>query len=254
MKGHSVIIRTLDVGGDKPLSYVTMPREDNPFLGERGIRFCLAHTHLFRSQLRAILRAAQEENIKIMFPMVTHLAELQAVRALMEESRKELLREGIACDRPLETGIMIEVPAAVAMADQLAKHVNFFSIGTNDLTQYVMAADRGNAAVENLSDSFQPAVLRMVRTTVEAGHRAGIPVGMCGELAGEPDAAPLLIGLGLDELSMNTGRIPEVKSAVRKLSADACRYLTEKALVQDDGDKVRQLLADARKVSLFTQR
>jgi phosphoenolpyruvate-protein phosphotransferase len=246
MKGHPVIIRTLDVGGDKPLLYVTVPGEDNPFLGERGIRFCLAHTDMFKPQLRALLRAAQEENIGIMFPMVAHLAELRAARELLEEARKELTEEGIACDRPVKTGIMIEVPAAVAMADQLAKEADFLSIGTNDLTQYVMAADRGNAAVAHLFDSFHPAVLRMVRATVEAGHRAGIPVGMCGELAGKPDAVPLLIGLGLDELSMNAPSVPEVKAAIRKLSAEACRNFAEKSLDQDNGDRVRQLLANAR--------
>jgi phosphocarrier protein FPr len=250
MKGRPVIIRTLDVGGDKPLSYLTVAGEDNPFLGERGIRFCLAHTDVFKRQLRAILRAAQEENIRIMFPMVAHLAELRVARALVEEVRKELSKEKITCDKPVKTGIMIEVPAAVAMADQLAREADFFSIGTNDLTQYMMAADRGNAAVAHLSDSFHPAVLRMVRTTVEAGHTAGIPVGICGELAGKPDAAPLLIGLDLDELSMSAPCIPEMKAAIRILSAETCRNLAKKALDLDDGDKVRHLLAQAKHKSL----
>ena len=245
MKGHPVIIRTLDVGGDKPLSYLAVAGEDNPFLGERGIRFCLAHTDVFKHQLRALLRAAQEENIRIMFPMIAHLAELRVARALLEEVRKELSKEKIICDKPVKTGIMIEVPAAVAMADQLAREADFFSIGTNDLTQYMMAADRGNASVAHLSDSFHPAVLRMVRNAVEAGHTAGIPVGMCGELAGKPDAAPLLIGLGIDELSMNAPCIPEMKAVIRTLSAEACRNLAERALDLDDGDKVRQLLANA---------
>jgi len=245
MKGHPVIIRTLDVGGDKPPGYLTVAGEDNPFLGERGIRFCLAHTDLFKPQLRALLRAGQKEDIRIMFPVVAHLAELRAARALLDEARQELAQEGIVCDRPVETGIMIEVPAAVAMADQLAKAADFFSIGTNDLTQYVMAADRGNAAVAHLSDSFHPAVLRIVRSTVEAGHRAGIPVGVCGELAANPAAAPLLIGLGLDELSMNARSVPEVKAAIRKLSAAKCRNLAQKAMDRDDGDGVRHLLTNA---------
>jgi phosphocarrier protein FPr len=245
MKGRPVIIRTLDVGGDKPFLYAPGPSEDNPFMGERGIRFCLAHTDVFRTQLRALLRAAREENIGIMFPMVAHLAELRAARALLEEARNELVQEGVAGGRPIKTGIMIEVPAAVTMADQLAKEADFFSIGTNDLTQYVMAADRGNAAVARLSDSFHPAVLRMARTTVEAGHKAGIPVGMCGELAGNPNAAPLLIGLELDELSMNANSVPEVKAAIRKLSAAECRNLVAKALDQIDGDGVRQMLVNA---------
>jgi phosphocarrier protein FPr len=245
MKGRPVIIRTLDVGADKPLIFADVSSGNNPFLGERGIRFCLAHTDVFKPQLRALLRAAWQENIRIMFPVVADLAELRAARALLEEARKELAQEGVAGDRPLKTGIMIEVPAAVAMADQLAKEADFFSIGTNDLTQYVMAADRGNAAVARLSDSFHPAVLRMVRTTVEAGHRAGIPVGMCGELAGNPNAAPLLIGLGVDELSMNATSISEVKAAVRKLSVAECRNLVVKAQDQIDGDGVRQLLMNA---------
>jgi phosphocarrier protein FPr len=198
---------------------------------------------VFKPQLRALLRAAQAENIRIMFPMVAQLTELCAARALLKEVRKELAQEGIACDKPVETGIMIEVPAAVAMADQLAREADFFSIGTNDLTQYVMAADRGNAAVAQLCDSFHPAVLRMVRTTVEAGHKAGIPVGMCGELAGTPAAAALLIGLGLDELSMNAPSVPEVKTAIRRLSAAECRILTAKALDQDEGAGVRQFLS-----------
>lgn len=242
MKGRPVTIRTLDAGGDKPLSYLTLPAEDNPFLGERGIRFCLAHTDVFKRQLRALLRAAREENIRIMFPMVAYLAELRAARTFLEDTWKELEKEGFIRCKPVKIGIMIEVPAAVAMADQLAKEADFLSIGTNDLTQYVMAADRGNAAVAHLSDSFHPAVLRMVRTAVEAGHKADIPVGMCGELAARTDAAALLIGLGLDELSMNADRVPEVKAAIRKLTASKCRKLAVKALDQLDGDGVRQLL------------
>ena len=247
MKGRPVIIRTLDIGGDKPLPYVSLPDESNPALGARGIRFCLAHADVFRPHLRALLRAGREENIKIMFPMVAQLAELRAARALLEEARKKLSNQGIACDSPLMTGIMIETPSAAAMADLLAKEADFLSIGTNDLTQYVMAADRGNAAVASVCDSFHPAVLRMVRTAVEAGHRAGIHVGMCGEMAGNPHAAPLLIGLGLDELSMNARCVPEVKAAIRKLSAAKCRKLAEKALERENGDGVRKLLRNAKR-------
>jgi phosphoenolpyruvate-protein phosphotransferase len=250
MKGHPVIIRTLDVGADKTLSYVVAPRENNPALGERGIRFCLAHHDVFKPQLKALLRAARKENIKIMFPMVAQLAELRAARTLLEEAKRELGIEGIACNKPLDTGIMIEVPAAVAMADRLAKEADFFSIGTNDLTQYVMAADRGNAALTSLCDSFHPAVLRMMRTAVEAGHRAGIPVSICGELAGDPDATPLLIGFGLDELSMNAHCVPEVKAVIRKLSAAKCRNLAKRALKREDSEEVRQLLKNAKKESV----
>jgi phosphocarrier protein FPr len=243
MKGHPVIIRTLDVAADKPLAYLTVPAKGHGLLGPRGIRFCLAHPELFSAQLRALLRAAQKENIKIMFPMVTHLAELRAARLLLERAGQELRAEGLVCDRPVETGVMIEVPAAVSLADQLANEADFFSIGTNDLTQYVMAADRGNSSVARLCDSFHPAVLRMVHATVQAGHQAGIPVGLCGELAANPLATPLLIGLGLDELSMNAPAVPEIKATIRKLSAKKCRDLAEKALDREDADGVRQLLS-----------
>jgi phosphoenolpyruvate-protein phosphotransferase/dihydroxyacetone kinase phosphotransfer subunit len=237
MEGYPVIIRTLDAGGDKPIPYLNLPTEGNPAIGKRGIRFCLAHNDIFKTQLRALVRAFREEYVKIMFPMVAQLAELRSARVLLEEVEKELRNQG-----SLEIGVMIEVPAAVAMAEQLAKEADFLSIGTNDLTQYVMAADRGNAAVASLCDSLHPAVLRMVRAAVEAGHRAGIPVGMCGELAGNPLAAPLLIGLGLDELSMNAPCIPEVKAAIRKLSAAKCRKLAKRALKKEDSDGVRELL------------
>lgn len=245
MDGRPVTIRTLDAGGDKPIAAMREPGEDNPFLGARGIRFCLAHSEVFRTQLRALLRAAQEGSVRILLPMVSHLAELRAARELLDQCRLELAREGWVCQAPLKVGIMVEVPAAVAMADRLAQEADFFSIGTNDLTQYMMAADRGNAAVAHLSDSFHPAVLRMVRTAVEAGHRAGIPVGMCGELAGKAEATALLVGLGLDELSLEPHLVPEIKAAIRKLSGEECREIAARALDQEDGAAVRRLLADA---------
>jgi phosphocarrier protein FPr len=250
MQNHPVVIRTLDAGGDKPLPFLAAPSEDNPSLGERGLRFCLSHTKLFKCQLRALIRAAQEENIQIMFPMVSELAELLAARTLVQEVRKELALQGVACHKPLDTGVMIEVPASALMAEQLAQAADFFSIGTNDLAQYVMAADRGNAAVSPLCDSFHPAVLKMVQTAVEAGHRAGIPVSMCGEMAGDPEAMPLLIGLGLDQLSMHAHRVPKVKAAIRKLTAAKCRTLTRRALKQADGQSVRKLLQKATNLKI----
>ncbi len=242
MAGRPVIIRTLDIGGDKPVPYLDTPREDNPFLGQRGARFCLARPELFRTQLRALLRAAVGRDIWIMYPMISDVAELRAVLAVQEAARQELAGQGIDVPARVKTGIMIEVPAAAAMADKLAGLCDFVSIGTNDLTQYVMAADRGNPAVAHLCDSLHPAVLRLIARTCEAGAAAGIEVGMCGELAGEAKATPLLLGLGLVELSMSAGLVPEVKEAVRGADMAACRVLAQKALACDTAGEVRALL------------
>lgn len=245
MPGLPVVVRTLDIGGDKPVPYLGdfAAGEDNPFLGLRGIRFCLARRELFLPQLRALLRAAAEHPLRVMFPMVAHPGELAAAKALLEEARAALAAEGLP-HGPVEVGIMVEVPAAVALADQLARESAFFSIGTNDLAQYVMAADRGNAAVADLSDALHPAVLRMVRDTVAAGNAAGIPVAMCGELAGSAEAIPLLVGLGLDELSMNGPAIPRAKDVVRACDMAACARLAERALELPDAAAVRRLLRD----------
>jgi phosphocarrier protein FPr len=242
MQGRPVVIRTLDVGGDKPIRYLETQREDNPFLGERGVRFCLARPGLFRTQLRALLRAAAVADIRIMYPMVSDVAELVGVLALQRQERDALAAAGLAVPGAVKTGIMIEVPAAVAVADRLAPLCDFFSIGTNDLTQYVMAADRGNAAVATLCDSLNPAVLRMIAMTCRAGEAAGIPVAMCGELAGEALAAPLLLGLGLKELSMAGSAVVGVKDAIRKADGEACRALAAKALAADSAAAVRELL------------
>ena len=243
MPGLPVVVRTLDIGGDKPVPYLGdfAAGEDNPFLGLRGIRFCLARRELFLTQLRALLRAAAEHPLRVMFPMVAHPGELAAAKAMLEEARAALAAEGLPYG-PVEVGIMVEVPAAVALADQLARESAFFSIGTNDLAQYVMAADRGNAAVADLSDALHPAVLRMVRDAVAAGHAAGIPVAMCGELAGNAEAIPLLVGLGLDELSMNGPAIPRAKDVVRGCDMAACAKLAERALELPDAAAVRRLL------------
>ncbi|MGJ3521868.1 phosphoenolpyruvate--protein phosphotransferase [Nitratidesulfovibrio sp. D1] len=245
MPGLPVVVRTLDIGGDKPVPYLGdfAAGEDNPFLGVRGIRFCLARRDLFLTQLRALLRAAAEHPLRVMFPMVAHPGELAAAKTLLDEARAALNAEGLP-HGPVEVGIMVEVPAAVALADQLAREAAFFSIGTNDLAQYVMAADRGNAAVADLSDALHPAVLRMVRDTVAAGNAAGIPVAMCGELAGSAEAIPLLVGLGLDELSMNGPAIPRAKDVVRGCDMAACARLAERALDLPDAAAVRRLLAE----------
>ncbi len=242
MEQRPVIIRTLDVGGDKPLPYLDLQAEDNPFLGWRGIRFCLDNPQLFLPQLRAILRAGAGHNIKIMLPMIGAIGEVRAAKELLQQARDQLRSEGQPFDDEMQLGIMIEVPAAVSIADQLAREVDFFSIGTNDLTQYVMAADRGNARVAALADPLQPAVLREVERTITIGHEAGIWVGMCGELAGNPLATALLVGLGLDELSMNAPALPQVKENVRRLSVRAARQQAASLLQLSDARAVTQAL------------
>jgi len=237
-----LIIRTLDIGGDKPLAYLTMPTEDNPFLGQRGIRLCLAEPEMFKVQLRAILRAALGHNIKVMFPMVATAEEIRAARRLLDEARHELSARNAAFGDP-EIGIMVEIPAAALAADTLAPLVDFFSLGTNDLTQYTLAADRTNSLVQELADALHPAVLRLIAETIRRGHEAGIWVGVCGELAGDPVAAPILLGLDLDEFSMAPTSIPAVKEVIRKWSYDDARRLAEEVLKLDSAGKVRERVA-----------
>jgi phosphocarrier protein FPr len=212
------IIRTLDVGGDKPLPYLKRPLETNPFLGYRGIRVSLDYPELFKTQLRAILRASPGHQIKIMFPMIATVTEVKAAKAMLAEVQADLRRAGILFDEALQVGIMVEVPSAVAIADQLASEVDFFSIGTNDLSQYVMAADRTNAQVASLADALHPAVLRAVQQTIQAGHSAGIWVGLCGELAADSVATPILLGLEIDEISLNAPAIPVIKQTISQLT------------------------------------
>lgn len=246
-----LIVRTLDVGGDKPLPYASaefstgleLEQEANPFLGWRGIRLCLDCPGLLKTQLRAILRASPGHQIKVMFPMVASVAEVRAAREILAEAQAELRQASIPFDEGMEVGIMVEVPSAVAVADQLAAEVDFFSIGTNDLSQYTMAADRTNARVAALADAFHPAVLRMVRDTVQAAHAAGIWVGLCGELAGDPLAAPILVGLGLDELSMNPPAIPAVKQAIARFTVAEAEAIAGEVLKLDSAEAVRQYVA-----------
>lgn len=242
----AVIVRTLDVGGDKPLPYLDLGAEENPFLGWRGIRFCLDRPQVFMPQLRAILRASAGARLKLMFPMVGTVTEVRAAKQMLAEARAELRAAGESFAADMEVGVMIEVPAAVAAADQLAREVDFFSIGTNDLTQYTMAADRGNAKVAHLAQALQPAVLRLIDQTVRAGHDAGIWVGMCGELAGNSLATPLLVGLGLDELSMSAPAIPAVKAAIRRLTLSQARQIAAHALQLDTAEAVRAYLESVR--------
>nr|WP_248927954.1 phosphoenolpyruvate--protein phosphotransferase [Paenibacillus hamazuiensis] len=231
-----VIFRTLDIGGDKGLPYLQLPPEENPFLGYRALRFCLDRPELFKTQLRAMLRASTGGKARIMFPMVATVGEWRRAKAYLEEAAAEL---GFA-ELP-EAGIMIEIPAAAVMARAFADEADFFSIGSNDLIQYTMAADRGNKAVSYLYRHLEPAVLRLIAGVIEAAHEAGKWVGMCGEMAGDPEAIPLLLGLGLDEFSMSAASLPKAREIIRSLSYEECRRLAESALKCRSIEEVRQL-------------
>ena len=236
-----VIIRTLDLGGDKLHEQLHAEREDNPFLGWRAIRVCLERRDIFKVQLRAILRASAFGKVKIMFPMISGLPELRDAKAVLEACRAELRAEGIGFDEAIEVGMMIEVPSAAMIADLLAKEVAFFSLGTNDLVQYTTAVDRTNERIAHLYEPTHPAVLRLIRMTVDAARAAGIHVGVCGEMGGDISVTPLLIGLGVDELSCGAAVIPRVKRAICSLSLSACRSLAESALKADTGAAVLAL-------------
>ncbi|WP_219661272.1 phosphoenolpyruvate--protein phosphotransferase [Brevibacillus formosus] len=220
MGDRPVVIRTLDIGGDKHLSYLALPEEMNPFLGHRAIRLCLDNQELFRTQLRALLRASVHGNLKIMFPMIATLEEFRQAKAILEEEKKSLVNRGIAVSDQYEVGIMIEIPAAALMADQFAREVDFFSIGTNDLIQYTMAADRMNEKVAYLYQPYHPAVLRLLHNVIKAGHAQNKWVGMCGEMAGDPIAIPILLGMGLDEYSMSAGSILPARQQLSRLSVE----------------------------------
>ncbi|HYF94888.1 MAG TPA: phosphoenolpyruvate--protein phosphotransferase [Symbiobacteriaceae bacterium] len=238
MAPHAVIIRTLDIGGDKHLEALPLPTEANPFLGLRALRLCLERKDLFMTQLRALLRAAAHGTLRIMYPMVQSLQELQAANALLAEARAELTAEGATIGTP-EVGIMVEIPAAAVIADLLAPHVDFFSIGTNDLIQYTLAVDRMNERVSHLYQPFHPAVLRLIRNICQAAHAAGKWCGMCGEMAADPVAAPLLLGLGLDEWSMSAPSIPAVKEIIRAVSVAECNALARELLLLCDPSEIR---------------
>ena len=221
-----VVIRTLDVGGDKCLPYLDMPTEKNPFLGVRGIRLCLQHEDLFRIQLRALLRAGSYGNLKIMFPMISHMSELRRAKELLAQCQQELRDEGVDAAE-VSVGMMIEVPAAAVCAEAFAKEVDFFSIGTNDLTQYTLAVDRGNAALNELCDYMHPAVLRLISQTIAAAHRVGISCGMCGEMAGDAAALELLSGYGLDTYSVSPGSIGRTKCGLLMQEQVCCSEADE---------------------------
>ena len=230
LKPHHVIIRTLDLGGDKFASHMQLAKEMNPFLGWRAIRFCLAQPEMFRAQLRAILRASAEGNVKMMYPMISGLDEWEKATVMLEKCKAELRAEKIAFDENLEVGAMIEIPSAALIADALAARVKFFSIGSNDLIQYTLAADRTNEKVSHLYEPTHPAIVKLIKMTVDAAHRRNIWTGVCGEIGGDPVLVPLLIGLGIDELSCAPGIIPEVKYMIRRVKVDEAKLLAEFAL------------------------
>ena len=238
--GHTVIIRTLDVGGDKPLAYLPIGAEANPFLGVRGVRFTLSHAELMRTQIRAIFRAAKSAKVSVMFPMISTLAEWRAARAMVEEERARL---GVPA---IPIGIMVETPAAAMIADQFAREADFLSLGTNDLTQYTLAMDRTNPTLATQVDALHPSVLRLIARTVEGAHAHGKWVGVCGALAGDLDAVPVLIGLGVTELSADLPIIPAVKARVRELSMAQCKLMATEALEAEDGAAVRAIVARHR--------
>ncbi|MBT9174174.1 MAG: Phosphoenolpyruvate-protein phosphotransferase [Syntrophomonadaceae bacterium] len=239
-----IVIRTLDIGGDKDIPCLDLPKELNPFLGWRAIRIGLDRPEILKTQLRAILRASPFAQIKLMFPMISTIDEVRKAKALVEEVKKELLHQKVPFEKKVEIGIMIEVPSAALAADILAKEVDFFSIGTNDLIQYTFSADRGNQRVSYLYQPFHPATLRLIKMTVEAAHAHGKWVGMCGEMAGEILATPLLVGLGIDELSMTATSLLRVKQVVRKLSLADCQKLVREVFRLTETSQIEARIKD----------
>jgi phosphotransferase system enzyme I (PtsI) len=239
---HPVTIRTLDLGGDRVSTGVPLAKEANPALGLRAIRFSLREVTLFRSQLRAILRASAFGNVQVMFPMISGLQELLDAKAILEEVMSDLEREGLEHDRHIKVGVMVEVPSAVTVADILARHVDFFSIGTNDLIQYALAIDRVNEHVAYMYQPFHPAILRMIRQVVEEARKAQINVDLCGEMAGDPLCVPILLGLGFDDLSLNAARIPIIKKIIRTLSLQESKNDLEKIFQLETATEVRDFI------------
>jgi len=248
MDGKPVVVRTLDIGGDKQLPYLNMPLEMNPFLGFRAIRLCLEEQDLFRTQLRALLRASSYGNLKIMFPMIATLDEFRSAKALLMEEKQALVESGTAVSDEIEIGIMVEIPSTAILADQFAKEVDFFSIGTNDLIQYTMAADRMNERVSYLYQPYNPAILRLVKMVIDASHQEGKWTGMCGEMAVDEIAIPLLLGLGLDEFSMSASSILKARNQIKQLNQEELIQLAEQALKMRTAEEVVELVKKATKM------
>ncbi|MBY7144052.1 phosphoenolpyruvate--protein phosphotransferase [Virgibacillus sp. NKC19-3] len=244
MDEKPVVVRTLDVGGDKELNYLDLPKELNPFLGFRAIRFCLENENVFRPQLRALLRASAYGNLKIMFPMIATLEEFRQAKAILMDEKENLKREGIKVSDDIEVGIMVEIPSTAVIAKQFAREVDFFSIGTNDLIQYTMAADRMNEKVSYLYQPYHPAILNLVNNVIEAAHRENKWVGMCGEMAGDPIAIPLLLGLGLDEFSMSATSILPARTQISRLSKAKLVSYKEKLLSMETAEEVVEFIKE----------
>lgn len=230
MNGKPVVVRTMDIGGDKELPYLPLPHEMNPFLGYRAIRISLNEPEMFRTQLRALLRASVYGKLRIMFPMIATLNDFRGAKALLEEEKAKLIAEGVAVSEDIQVGIMIEIPAAAVLAHQFAKEVDFFSIGTNDLIQYTMAADRMNERVSYLYQPYNPSILTLIKHVIDSAHKEGKWAGMCGEMAGDQTAVPLLVGLGLDEFSMSASSVLKTRSLIAKLSLSEMQALADKAI------------------------
>lgn len=244
MEEKPVVIRTLDIGGDKELSYMDMPKELNPFLGYRAIRMCLDRRDLFKTQLRALLRASMFGNLKVMFPMIATINEFRRAKAILLETKEELLANGINVSDDIEVGIMVEIPSTAVLADRFAKEVDFFSIGTNDLIQYTFAADRMNESVSYLYQPYNPSLLRLIKLVIDAAHKEGKWAGMCGEMAGDVIAIPLLLGLGLDEFSMSATSILPARHLIDKLDMSLMKELAEKAINKDTNEEVYNLVKE----------
>ncbi|WP_042356416.1 phosphoenolpyruvate--protein phosphotransferase [Bacillus rubiinfantis] len=247
MAGKPVVVRTLDIGGDKELPYLDLPNEMNPFLGFRAIRLCLDEQAIFRTQLRALLRASNYGNLKIMFPMIATLDEFRSAKGILEEEKQKLLAEGQTVSETIELGIMVEIPATAVLADQFAKEVDFFSIGTNDLIQYTMAADRMNQRVSYLYQPYNPSILRLVKMVIDAAHAEGKWAGMCGEMAGDETAIPVLLGLGLDEFSMSATSILRARSLIKNLKKSDMEELARRVLSMQTTSQVVEAVQSATK-------
>ena len=242
LENKKLVIRTLDIGGDKDLKYMKLPKEENPFLGYRAIRIYLDNVDLFKVQLRAILRASSYGNVAIMLPMISSIEELQKSKEIIEEVKQELKFKNISFNENIEVGIMVEIPSSAIMADEFAKECNFFSIGTNDLIQYTIAVERGNEKVADLYSHYNPAVIRLIKFAIDGAHKAGIFCGMCGEAAGDVKFIPLLVGLGLDEFSMNANKILRARKLITDLDFEECKQLAKEILQLDSTEDVKNRL------------
>lgn len=250
LENKRLVIRTLDIGGDKDLKYMKLPKEENPFLGYRAIRIYLDNVDLFKVQLRAILRASSYGNVAIMLPMISSIEELRKSKEIIEEVKQELKTKNIKFNENIEVGIMVEIPSSAVMADEFAKECDFFSIGTNDLIQYTIAVERGNEKLVNLYSHFNPAVIHLIKSAIDGAHKNGILCGMCGEAAGDVNFIPLLVGLGLDEFSMNANKILKARKLIIDLNFEECKELTNKVLKLESTEEVKRILDNFRDCKL----